>query len=88
MAVRAQPRARRSSVGPVEGGRLKIAVPEKPERGKANGAIARLLARTLGVAASNVELLRGTSSRDKVFLVHGIDLDQARAALRKHKIEL
>ena len=35
--------------------------------GKANRAVAELLARALGVAKSRLELVRGQTARDKVF---------------------
>jgi len=47
-------------------GRLLIKVRAKPEDGKANAAVLELLARALGVATSRLQLLRGTSGRDKL----------------------
>ena len=38
-------------------------------RGKANQAVGRLLAKAIGVPKSRIELLAGTSSRDKQFRV-------------------
>lgn len=66
LAVRVTPRAARNTVvaGP-EG--LKITVTVPPEDGKANKAVAKLLAQALGVAKSRLTLLRGGAARDKVF---------------------
>lgn len=86
--VRARPGAKQDKVGPVENGYLRVAVRERPEKGKANKAIARLLARTLGVAPSCVELLRGEASREKSFAVHGIHLETAIQALREAGVAL
>ena len=38
-----------------------------PEDGKANAAVVKLLAKALGVAKSRLVLLRGATSRDKLF---------------------
>ncbi len=64
--VRVQPKARREAVEIVEG-RIRVATTAAPEGGKANKAVAKLLARALGVAPSRLTLLRGETSRDKLF---------------------
>jgi uncharacterized protein (TIGR00251 family) len=66
-----QPKARREHVG-LHGDRLKLAVTEPPDKGKANAAVIRLLAEVLQVAPSNVELLRGDTSRQKDLRVSGL----------------
>ncbi|WP_085880374.1 DUF167 domain-containing protein [Roseisalinus antarcticus] len=66
IALRATPRASRDRIV-AEDGALRVYVTVPPEDGKANVAIARLLARALGVAKSRLTLLRGAGSRDKVF---------------------
>ena len=40
-----------------------------PEDGKANAAVLELLARALGVAPSRLSLLRGATSREKLFRI-------------------
>ena len=52
-----------------------------PVEGAANAALLRLLGRTLGVAPSTLELLRGQAGRDKLVLVRGLDAAQARLAI-------
>lgn len=73
--LKVQPRARREGVGGVapsaDGPRLKVAVNVAPEDGKANKAVAALLARALHVAPSAVTLLQGASAREKTVLVEG-----------------
>ena len=66
IAVRVTARARRNAVLP-EPDRLRVLVTTVPEDGKANQAVIRLLAKSLGVAKSRLSLLRGATSRDKVF---------------------
>lgn len=66
LAVRVTPGARSESLEIAEG-RLLAKVRAKPEDGKANAAVAGLLAEALGVASSRLELLRGATSREKQF---------------------
>jgi uncharacterized protein YggU (UPF0235/DUF167 family) len=46
-----------------------------PEKGKANAAIAGVLAEALGCRASQVVLIAGETSRDKRFLIVDVDRD-------------
>lgn len=66
------PGSRRPAVAGRHGDAWKIRVAAPPERGRANDAVVRLLAEALRVAPSDVELVSGESSRDKVVLVHGL----------------
>lgn len=54
-------------------GLLRVRVREKAEKGRANEAVARLLAKQLGVAAGDVVLKRGATSREKLFEVAGVE---------------
>jgi|GEM_PF-571251 len=69
--VRAQPRSARDAVAQADDGSLRVMVKEPPENGKATEAIRRLLARAMGVAASQLELCRGATSRNKLFVYTG-----------------
>jgi len=70
LAVRVTPGARSDAVV-IEQGQLQVKVRVKPEDGKATDAVRDVLARALGVAPSRVELLRGATSREKLFRVSG-----------------
>ena len=59
IAVHAQAGAGRSEVVGRHGDALKVRVAVPPERGRANEAIARLLAETLGVPAASVSITPG-----------------------------
>lgn len=83
LPVKAQPGAKRNAIVGVHAGALKVAVTVAPEQGKANQAIAALLAETLGLKKSDVELLAGPTSRAKKFLMHGISIEELRARLAK-----
>jgi uncharacterized protein YggU (UPF0235/DUF167 family) len=65
----------------VHGNALKVAVSAPPERGKANMAIARVLARALGLRPSQVTLAAGETSRDKRFRIDGLTPGRAAAIL-------
>ncbi len=66
LAVRVTPRAARNRIEEVEGG-LRVHVTVLPEDGKANKAVVKLMAHALGVPKSRLELVRGATSRDKLF---------------------
>ncbi len=66
ISVRVTPKASRNAVELGETG-LRVYVTTVPEGGKANAEVAKLLARALGVPKSDLTLIRGETSRDKVF---------------------
>ncbi|HNY26404.1 MAG TPA: DUF167 family protein [Candidatus Sumerlaeota bacterium] len=61
----AQPNASKSEFAGLHGDRIKVRLQAKPVEGEANAALILFLAHTAGVAKSNVELLRGATSRQK-----------------------
>lgn len=73
--VKVQPRARRAGllglVPGIDGSRLKLAVAEAPEDGRANRAVCAALARALGLPPSAAELVQGGTSRDKLIFLAG-----------------
>lgn len=79
--VRAQPKARRNAIVGVHAGRLRIAVTDPPEKGKANKSIGGILAAALKIAPSRVQLIAGASSAQKKFLVAGLSLGVVRDLL-------
>ncbi len=66
LAVRVTPNARRAGVEVFEG-QIRIGVTATPEDGKATEAARVALAKALGVAKSRLTLVRGATSRDKLF---------------------
>lgn len=64
--IRVTPRARRNEIS-VADGAIRVQVTAPPEDGKANAAVVKLLAKAMGVAKSRLVLVRGATSRDKVF---------------------
>ena len=65
-AIRVTPNARRAGVDLVDS-QIRIGVTETLEAGKATEAARMALAKVLGVAKTRLTLVRGASSRDKVF---------------------
>ena len=78
LPVRAQPGARKNAVTGEHVGALRVAVSAAPEKGKANAAIRAVLVDALGLKNSQVNLLSGETSRDKTFVVSGIEADELR----------
>lgn len=68
--MRVIPRARRDEVGGERAGRLVVRTTAAPVDGRANDAVARLVAAHFGVRERDVELIRGHRSRDKTFVLH------------------
>lgn len=68
LALRVTPGARVEGLE-MANGRLLAKVRAKPEDGKATAAVQDLLAAALGIAPSRVELLRGATSREKMFRI-------------------
>lgn len=76
VAVRLTPKAGRARVGPVVAGVdgsgvLKVAVTEAPEKGKANAALFRLLAKSWRLPKSAITVARGAADRNKILRIEG-----------------
>jgi len=78
----AKPSAKKDDVVGVYGTSLKLAVTAAPEKGKANKAILKLLAKRLGVSPSSVSILSGETSKQKKVLVQGVEADEIQNRLR------
>ncbi|MBC8279582.1 MAG: DUF167 domain-containing protein [Chloroflexi bacterium] len=66
LKIRVQPKSSRNQVDGFENGTLRLRVTAPPTDGKANAGVIALLAKTLGVSKSRLEIIRGHNSRDKV----------------------
>ena len=83
LPVRAQPGARKNAVVGEQNGALKVAVTAVADQGKANKALVQLLCEVLDLKRSQVELLKGDKSRDKRFLIHGVNFADIQGRLGK-----
>jgi uncharacterized protein len=72
LPVKAHAAARRNALRGEHAGSLQVSVTQAPEKGKANKAIVALLAKSLGLRKSQIELAGGETSPQKRFLVRGI----------------
>jgi uncharacterized protein (TIGR00251 family) len=79
--VHVQPGAGRTAVVGRYGDALKLKVGAQPEGGRANEAVASLLATTLGVSRAAVNLTAGAASRTKRFRVGPVDVEESRRLL-------
>ena len=75
------PGAREDGLAGWQGDSLRVRVRARPEKGLANEAALRLLARRLNVPRSRLDLVRGATSRDKLIEVEGLSADELRARL-------
>lgn len=84
LPVHAQPGARKAGIVGEHAGALKVAVTAPPQDGRANKALAELLAKVLNLKRSQMQLVSGHTSREKRFLVQDVrkaDLEMRIAAL-------
>lgn len=79
--VRVTPGARESTIGEWKDDILRVKVREPAEKGRANEAVARLLAKSLAVPPTAVTLKRGATSREKLFEIDGLTDDEVRKRL-------
>ena len=81
LRVRLTPRGGRDAVTGLRDGVVQARVAAPPADGKANAALCRLLAKTLGVAPSRVSIVRGHTAREKTVRVDGVSDADARERL-------
>lgn len=77
LKVKVVPGARRSEIAGLLGDRLRIRIAAPPEDGRANRALAQLLAARLGVRARDIDILSGHASSSKLVLVRGVTPETA-----------
>ena len=81
-SVKVVPRANKNQIVGKESGAVKIRLNAPPVDGKANEALVRFLAETLGVARSQIEIVAGHASRHKVVRVRGVTARQLEQAVK------
>ena len=83
LQVHLQPGAKRESFAGLYGNSIKIAVNAPPVDGKANAAVTKFIAKSLGLPARQVELVSGQTSREKVFMLTSSELPEIIAKLKE-----
>jgi len=81
IALHVTPKSGRNEICGWRGGELSVRVTAPPEDGKANVAVCKLIAKTLGVPKSAVSVVRGDSSRHKQVEVEGLSEMEAASIL-------
>ena len=81
ITVRVTPGAREDVVVGWQDEALRVRVRAQAERGKANDAVCRLIAKALGLPGSGVSIVRGAAARGKILEIEGIDDEEARRKL-------
>lgn len=81
LKIRVVPRASRSEIVGEHDGDLRIRVAAPPVDGAANAEVIKLLAKTLDVARSEVELVAGETSKTKQIRINGVTAEAARTLL-------
>lgn len=72
LPVQAQPKARKNALVGWHAERLKVSITQAPEKGKANQALQKLLAKSLGLKRSQIQLVSGETSPLKMFCIQNI----------------
>ena len=79
--IHLQPGAKRNEIVGFREGVLYAKVTALPQKGQANRALLELMAQTLGIPQSSVDIIRGQSSRSKVIAVHGLTGEEVKEIL-------
>jgi len=83
LTVKVVPGASRDRVVGTLGKALKITTSAAAEKGKANKAVAKVLAECLGLSSKDVSLIAGATRPRKEFRIAGMTADRLRATLEK-----
>jgi uncharacterized protein len=83
LRLRVAPGSRRPGIAGRHGEAWKVRVAEPPEDGRANAAVAALLASTLELPQGAVSIVSGHAARDKIVAVSGIAPDEAERRLEE-----
>ncbi len=81
--VRLSPGSSRERVVGEYAGALKVSVRAPAEKGKANAALVKLLAKAMGVERKSLAIISGETSRAKRILLRGRDAQQTEKLLHR-----
>jgi uncharacterized protein (TIGR00251 family) len=81
LPVKAQPGARQNAIRGERDGALRVSVTQAPEKGKANKALAAVLAEQLRLKKHQIELISGETAARKRFLIRGVPEESLRTRI-------
>ena len=81
LRVRVTPRGGRDALAGWQDGVLRVRLVAPPVEGRANEALVRFLAKTLGLPLRDVRLVGGETSREKRLVIEGVGAEELRARL-------
>jgi len=81
LSIRIQPRASKNEAVRQENGSLKIRLTAPPVDGAANEALVKFLAHAFSITRSQVEIVSGHTSRDKIVRINGVSSTDAESLL-------
>jgi uncharacterized protein (TIGR00251 family) len=85
LAVRVTPRASRNEiVALLEDGTIKIRIAAPPSDNEANEALIAFLSEVLGVPKSRLDIVAGTTGRDKLISIMDMDAQTAHQRILAH----
>jgi uncharacterized protein (TIGR00251 family) len=76
LSVKAQPGSKKNELRGEQNGMLKVCVTQIAERGKANKAIVEVLAKSLKLRRSQIELIAGELQSNKKFLIREVTVNE------------
>ncbi len=79
--ISVRPRASRSAVTGISGGRLRVEVNSAPQDGEATRQALETLAKAVGAKVSDATLLQGATNRHKVVFIAGVQVDECKKRL-------
>ncbi len=77
-AVKVVPRASKNLIAGIEDDTVKVRLKAPPVEGKANAALIKFFAETLGVSQAQIEIVRGETGRRKLVKVRGVTAAQVK----------
>ena len=84
LEIHLQPGAKSNEIIGFRDGVLWVKVAAPPERGRANGALIELMAKSLSVPKSDLALIRGFASRQKVIAINGLTIEALKEKLTRN----
>jgi len=83
LEIHLQPGAKSNEIIGFRDGVLWVKVAAPPEKGRANGALIELMAKSLSVPKSDLTLVRGFTSRQKVIAIKGLTTEALKEKLTR-----